>query len=362
MTRHQTHPRDGLIDGLRGLAMLGVIAIHLAARVPADHPAALLAQRVDHLGRFGVPLFILVLGVMAVRHYAPRPTGLAWLGRRLVAVGWPYLVWASLYALVAPWDGATSDGRPLAGDWASGEGFALRVAAIVGGYSAEHLWYMPAYLTLVLALPLLLWPVRRLLGWPDGARILAALLFGLAAAQIALLSYIEQWVRRDVTPPLLVGWLLRAEGRIALQWLGFFAAGGLLELVRSPPPTLPGFQAARAVFGVLIFGGLALRLPASPRFDDFWCSPAIAGSLAAFLLWAPVALQWGADARVVAWLRSIGRHSLPIYLSHVLWLRLGWWAGERWGVAPGLLAAGAATLLGSWLYIRVHGRIFGATG
>lgn len=336
--------RSTLVDGLRGLAMLGVVAIHLAARVPADSPWQGASQVVDHLGRFGVPLFLAVLGWGAAQPDHRRPVAsLGWLGARLWAVLPAYLVWALLYAVLAPWDGDA-----LPGSWQPGAGLGERLWRTAAGYSAEQLWYMPAYLTLlplvaaVAALP------RRVAAGVAGAAVLGMLV---------LVGQVEAVVAADTTPPPLAGWILRSEGRLPLPWLGFVAAGALLARVplAAGPRWLQGLRLAVGMAGHAL---IAQRAPSSPRFDDFWCSLAMPGSLLAFLLWAPVLLAWLAERRPGAWLTTVGRNSLAMYLSHVLFLRLGWAIGAPLGLGPGLAIAALATAAGCAVYLPVHRRLF----
>lgn len=336
--------RSTLVDGLRGLAMLGVVAIHLAARVPADSSWQGGAQVIDHFGRFGVPLFLAVLGWGAAQPGHRRPVAsLGWLGARLRAVLPAYLVWALLYAVLAPWDGDA-----LPGSWQPGEGLGERLWRTAAGYSAEQLWYMPAYLSLLPLVALVAALPRRL-----AAGLAALALVGM----LALLGQLEAVVAADTTPPPLAGWILRSEGRLPLPWIGFVAAGALLAkvtLVAGPR----WLQALRLAVGLAGHVLIAQRTPGSPRFDDFWCSLAMPGSLLAFLLWAPVVLAWLAGRRPGEWLAAIGRNSLAIYLGHVLFLRVGWAIGAPLGLGPGLALAALTTAAGCAVYLPVHKRLF----
>ncbi len=339
-----TAARNQQIDGLRGLAMLGVVAIHLAARVPADGEWQRLAQVVDHLGRFGVPLFLAVLGWGAAQPHPRQPVAsLAWLGGRLRAVLPAYLAWALLYALLAPWDGDA-----LPGGWLPSEGLGERLWRTLAGYSGEQLWYMPAYLSLLPLVALAGRLPRRLAG-------LLAATAGLA--MLGLLLHVEQVVAVDTTPPVLAGWILRSEGRLPLPWLGFVGLGALAWQLPLAWGTR-GLQALRLVVGLAVHVAIALRLPSSPRFDDFWCSPAMLWSLLAFLLWAPVAVAWLGERRPGVWLAAIGKNSLAIYLGHVLFLRLGWAIGAPLGLGVGLAIATLATLAGCAVYLPMHKKLF----
>lgn len=349
--------RDDLIDGLRGLAILGVVLIHVVARLPDALQSC--AAWLDHAGRFGVPLFFAVSGAMVSRqqvHALAPPDSFTWLLRRLRVVAIPYLLWAVVYALLGA--------APLAGGAEDADAIATRVIAVGLGYSAEHLWFMPAYLGLMLAVPPLVASARGVLGVRHGRWLLRGALLATAAAQVVMLWAVERHVSAAVAPPQWVALLLQSEGRIPLQWMGFFALGWLLDEARLWQ-RLAGARPAWLAIGA---GGVAhvwvaARAPRSPQFDDFWCAPSMAIVTAAVLVWAPPLLAAGMRRaqRWPAWLGWCGRHSLPIYLAHVAGLVVvEIAAADDWLLHRGLWLAVAmlvATVL-TWLAVWGHGRLF----
>jgi peptidoglycan/LPS O-acetylase OafA/YrhL len=346
--------RDSLLDGLRGLAILGVVLIHVVARLPEDQQAV--ARWLDHAGRFGVPLFLVVAGAMVSRqhvHAAVAPDSFAWLTRRLQVVAIPYVVWALAYALV--------EAAPLAGGWQPGEPLLTRLVAIVLGYSAEQLWYMPAYLGLLLLMVPLATAARWLRG-RFGAGPLRAVLAGLVAAQFGLLLALGQVSAAQSPPPPWAAWLLHNEGRIPLQWLGFVATGWLIDDLGgwrrlAQPPLRPLWLVA----GLVLHGWVAMRPAASAQFDDFWCSTAIFWVTVAVLAWAPPLLGAARTAGWPVWLAALGRRSLPIYLAHVAGLlAVERWAPEGWLLHRPLWLAVAVVLsvLVTAVAVRLHPRLF----
>ena len=344
------------LDFLRGLAIVAVVLIHLAARVPASHGWAFAAQWLDHFCRFGVPLFLAAHTAMVVRRalgVGPRRAGLRLRWRTVVV---PYLLWSALYAGLGLLDGQWQPPATAAG-W---------LYDLTLGYTAEQLWFMPAYLGALVLVPLWAALVR---GWaraPGRWPWLAGMAVLLAAAQLAGQVWLVAVSSVDRAPPPLAGWLLRAEGRSPLHWIGCLGAGvGIgAALARGwrPPP----WSRWLALPALALHAWVALRPPQAPRFDDFWCSPAMSGGFALFLLWAWPLAQWSEAAAVpvVRWvyngLSRLGRDSLPLYLAHVAWLRLAWWAvGETWPLPAALAAAALAVVAGSWAYFPVHAAVFG---
>lgn len=339
--------------------MVSVLLLHLAGRVPAGHSAQATAQFVDHLCRFGVPLFLAAhTAALVLQGPSPVPWGRT-LARRLRIVALPYLLWSALYAGLGLLDG----------QWTPPQAPAAIAAELLLGYTAEQLWYMPAYFGALLLVPL--WTL--LLRWEADARTptlgTSRLLLALAAAGLGIQLAAQAWLvevsRLDQAPPVLAGWLLRSEGRTPLHWLGFLTAGlalgSLLARGWRPPPwsrwlALPAFA---------LHVWVALRSPQAPRFDDFWCSPAMTAGFALFLLWAwPLAAlrpsgKSAVAALIYAGVAELGRLSLPVYLGHIAWLRLAWWAvGESWPLPWALLAGLAAMIGGTLLYLPVHAWVF----
>lgn len=345
--------------------MASVLLLHLAGRVPAEHEAQALSQWIDHLCRFGVPLFLAAHTAGLVLRGPSGEAQLPGLLRRLGAVAPPYLLWSALYAGLGLMDGQ--------GNWlGAGPSEIVRLTAeILLGYTGEQLWYMPAYLGALLLVPL--W--ARLLCWEPGSgkptlttlKTLVILAVVGLALQLAGQAWLVEVARVDRSPPLVAGWLLRSEGRTPLHWLGFLTAGlalGALLARGWRPPTWARWLALPAL-GLHVW--LALRPPQAPRFDDFWCSPAMTAGFALFLLWAwpLVTLAAAAKSPAFAWIfgrvAALGRRSLPVYLGHIAWLRLAWWAvGDTWPLPWALLAGLAAMIAGTWLYLPVHDRLFSA--
>lgn len=339
--------------------MISVLLLHLAGRMPAGHPAQPIAQFIDHLCRFGVPLFLAAhTAALVLQGPSPEPGGRT-LARRLRIVAVPYLLWSALYAGLGLLDG----------QWTPPHAPAAIAAEFLLGYTAEQLWYMPAYLGALLLVPL--W--SGLLRWEVDARTpthaTSKRLIALAAAGLGLQLAGQVWLvevsRVDQAPPLLAGWLLRSEGRSPLHWLGFLTAGLALGSLFARGWRPPPWSRWLALPALLLHFWLALRPPQAPRFDDFWCSPAMTGGFALFLHWAwpLVALASSAKSlwlkRFYAGLAGLGRRSLPVYLGHIAWLRLAWWAvGESWPLPWALLAGLAAMVGGTWVYVPLHDRLF----
>ena len=344
------------LDALRGLAITAVVLIHLAARVPAGHAWAVAAQPIDHFCRFGVPLFLAAHTAMVARQALAGPPSWRTLLERLRLVAVPYLVWSLLYGALGPVDGQWQPPADAAG-W---------LTEIALGYTAEQLWFMPAYLgALALVVPGA--ALVRAAGRAGPPWLSLAAVVGVAlTAQVAGQAWLVTVSQVDRAPPALAGWLLRAEGRSPLHWIGFLAVGWWIGLHWTRGWRPPAWSRWLALPALAFHGWLALRPSQASRFDDFWCSPAMTGVFVLFLLWGwPLVVRLESiKAPWMQWfcavLVRLGRDSLPVYLAHVAWLRLAWWAlGDRWPLPASLAAATVATVVGSLLYFPVHAALFG---
>lgn len=94
--------RNQIIDDLRGICMLGVIAIHVGSFVlEAPQPNSFLYMLLEIISRYSVPAFFFISGYGLFYQYRPEHTVnyLPFLKKRLQSVGLPYVIWSLLYLL-----------------------------------------------------------------------------------------------------------------------------------------------------------------------------------------------------------------------------------------------------------------------
>ncbi len=332
--------------------MVGVVAIHLVARIAQDSALHPVGRWLDHASRFGVPLFLAAAGSMLAAQAQEVQDWQQWLLRRLRAVVPAYLVWALIYGAVAPLDG---QGMAL---WGGELAWPARLLSVVFGYGAEQLYFMTAYLGLLLVAPLVGLVLQRLTTSAISALVMLAVALAALAANTWLLAQCSELVQ--VRAPLhgIAGWLLQTEARTPLHWFGFYLCGVALGQLQVSGLRMPPALYWLAVPAALLHGWIALRSPLATQFDDFWCSPALVASSITFALWGPPLAKRLDNLRLGGWLAVIGRESLGIYLAHVLFLRLSWAATAALPlpVALGLTVLG--TLAGTAAYLPLHRRLF----
>ncbi|MFQ5877716.1 MAG: acyltransferase family protein, partial [Acidobacteriota bacterium] len=140
-------PRLAQLDLLRGAAILGVVAIHatspflgeMAAAGAEGTPAFRLLLAFNQLGRYSVPGFFLMAGLLAAVVWGDRcgrPGGTRlFLRRRLARILLPYLTWSAVFFLAPLWlrGGAGAAGvirRLLLGETFAGGYFLVALAQL----------------------------------------------------------------------------------------------------------------------------------------------------------------------------------------------------------------------------------------
>lgn len=96
-SQHTDQQRNHFLDTLKGFAILGVVCVHFggsfATSANAWTPSFYTGLALNQFFHFAVPLFIFISGLLASPYRSHRQIGLGryYLGR-ILAIGWPYLI------------------------------------------------------------------------------------------------------------------------------------------------------------------------------------------------------------------------------------------------------------------------------
>ena len=270
------------IDALKGLAIFAVVGLHTLP---------IYSHRLTGPGAFGINLLALavpVFMVASIRFAASEVPRIGWnsIRRRASRLTAIYFFWTAFYLA---WLSAL---RP--GYWASvTTGRWTTFQTIFLGGAFFHLYFLPALIQLLLALPILVLATRRRgWAWAAFAVTTAALVFG------------------DFARPgsLAVAWL---HHRWIFDWLpeGIAAAGLAAGTIRCRRPIL------------WIAAGVALLLVES-QIALHHNNPSVTAYARAGLPIASVGLFVLAQQlrSVPRWLGRLGQHSLGVYLLHIVTL------------------------------------------
>lgn len=198
------------IEYIRGLAMLGVVAIHTGSQylllnpTPNVHLVALF----EIVSRFSVPIFFFVSAFgLFYRMNLAEPFGYAkFLRRRFKAVLIPYLLWSTLYLVHDNW----FNGWQLFPE----PDYAAEIYAF--GLAKYHLYFLVILIWFYLLMPLWIWLVRRM----TPARLL-----WLLAAQLVFDYWSSYYVLEAEN--LFVKWRLNW---LVLHYAFVFVFGGALAV------------------------------------------------------------------------------------------------------------------------------------
>ncbi|MCB0985111.1 MAG: acyltransferase, partial [Ilumatobacter sp.] len=292
--------RELELDGLRAIALGRVVLWHTFA-------AAWITWVVS-----AVPAMFFVTGSLLAASLLRRPSWAvvrARARRLLVPLGvYSAVVLAGMLVL------ADGRGGPAAGGWwrwmvplwdPAGPGW-------TDGWGSSHLWYLRAYLWVLLAAPFVWWAWRRRPGLVTAASVVA-----FAAVEVAPWSGALAWRAGD-----LLLYVLFTIG-------GFWHRVGAFRTVR------PGHRLAA---GLLAFTGagvvvLAVGMPPGGVVNDDHLLHLLmgAGWLAVIGAFERPFTAWCTRPRVADVLAMVSRRSLTIYLWHPLAIVLGYWVLDQVG-------------------------------
>ncbi|MGY1397099.1 acyltransferase [Streptomyces coelicolor] len=321
------------IDLLRVLCTAAVVLVHAsAAFIDAGHRTTGILG--DTAGRFAVPVFFAMAGWAALSG-APVDDETRLLSR-LGRILRPMAVWTALYLLCAYVTGASGAG--------TGEEAARSLFGSVE--AAFHLWYLYAYVPLLLLLGVLVLVVRRRALPRRSLALLVAL--AVAPALAGDVREITGWAPPDwgwSVPLSTVVYAVAGAALLAAPRLGpralwaagaavAFAALAVYQLTVRHPAAYGGVAVAALTFAVI--GTVAgVRVPERARPLVARLSDASFGTYLVHLLWvrllvAPVAgrLPDGPWAPAALAVTALAAAALSFAVS-LLWGRPGWrkWLG-----------------------------------
>ena len=207
--------RNQIIDNLRGLCMLGVIAIHIGSLALAPQSFTLYVV-LEVLSRYSVPAFFFIsgYGLFLKDDLGPGFSYLGFLKQRLISTGLPYLTW-SLFYLLYFWAILPPGYVSLA---------PLSLAYVLFfGLGCYHLYFMVILLWFHGSYPLWRWLLKRLLSTSAFLALGVLLLFQLA---------FNWWTTHpgldpDSLPLIARHFFNHRLNYLPLHYLLIFMAGGL---------------------------------------------------------------------------------------------------------------------------------------
>ncbi len=174
--------RNIVVDRLRGLAMLGVLGIHIGPFVFASSTPRLdLFLLFQVFSRFAVPAFFFISGFgLFCNDALHRPFHYVnFIKKHLLTVGLPYFVWSFFYIALWQWEDMYRPDRSFS--------ISVLIVKFLLGEGCYHIYFMVILLYFYFSMPF--W--RRLVGWVSekSASGMAVSLAVLAGLQILLYNW-----------------------------------------------------------------------------------------------------------------------------------------------------------------------------
>ena len=273
-------------DALRGLAIMGVVLIHISGMyyVTIGTPAIVFNQ----LSRFAVPVFLILSGWgLTITHSLRNGYG-NFLARRSRKILPLYLFWTLVYFLLHIVRGSTS----------------LSLSSVIGafifGNSEYHMYYVPLLFFFYITYPLFL----RIGQYRSGVFL------------TFVITLVSMYI--SIFEGNLTGWV----GPNVFSWMVYFTFGVWLGLNLDKVTKRLNSGKIRALLsalvilavGLLLIEMKALRITTNLKTADLMT--AMKGSVIIYsLLIVLVFMSWGVTSR---FLIKLGKHAYGIYLFHPL--------------------------------------------
>jgi surface polysaccharide O-acyltransferase-like enzyme len=278
-------------DFIKGVAMLGVILIHVTAtimeKVPANEGGIFLA--INQICRFSVPVFFMLSGLFLFYRYYGSEFSLAqFLRKRARFIIVPYLIWSLIYMTYSWFFHQPVPHTP--------KDFAVK---LLTGQAYYHLYFVCVMVQFYLILPVLFWGFRRF--------------GGLTMVALSLMLY-------AITVTVMPVWSAYRDNAISLfpNWLFYFCLGGWMgqrvDRLRQMIDRLPKAGVS------LIFGSMVILTLTesffykSYGFNNFTVT---LYSIASLFIWLQLGGRWKSS-----WITVLGRYSYGVYLVHPIILDL----------------------------------------
>ncbi len=287
-------------DYIKGIAMLGVIFIHVSANSLRPFDSLTdggLFFIINQLGRFSVPVFFMLSGLfLFYRYYDNESFPIkSFYKKRTMYIVIPYLVWSFAYLLY---------GNMIHPETSPHTGKQVIEAIFFGG-SYYHLYFLIVMVQFYLLLPVLVWAFRKIGG------------LTLVSVTLLLTVVAQSMTWWEVTQN--ISWL-QSYTENAMNyfhlWLFYFCLGGWIgqqgDRIQSLMNKIP-FPAVALLFltstVVMLFESLARK------HTGFFNYSVIFYSVTSLVFWFQVTSKWKAS-----WLHTLGRFSFGLYLIHPMLL------------------------------------------
>lgn len=333
--------RNVYLDFLKGVAIIGVFIIHVNALTFSEENLSVFSLYFDSFSRYGVPFFFGVLGYMTVIRYVHTEDWKGFFKRKGIMIVIPYLLWSFLYFFVPTVYPFLEEGH--------GKKTPLDVLL---GYSEVHLYFMIPYLTFILLTPFVVKGIKKF-----QPKTISRIAIILTALHVFILITVENDILNGNNT-----WYHETDYLLIVHWIAFYSIGLFIGINKEAVLSLIKFEKwkrKRSLFlssfvyliavSVYVFTFKVLFPYATPNL--------VLNSLVALWMFS-VFYHYFRNRKGVQWISRLGKHTFPFYLSHVLFIKIGYFLFCSGGITTmNLIFVSIFGFALSVLYIFLHNKI-----
>lgn len=333
--------RNLYLDFLKGIAIIGVFIIHVNALTFNEENLTIFSLFFDSFSRFAVPFFFGVLGYMTVIRYIHVDSWKKFYQRKLFYIVVPYFLWSFLYFFV-----------PTVYPFIAERHGKETIWVILLGYSEVHLYFMVPYLTFILLTPLVIKAIKKF-----QKKTISRVATILTALHVLLLISVESDILKGNDT-----WYHDTGYLLIIHWLAFYSIGLFIGINKESVLSLINrekWERKRSLFlaGVLYFISVSIYVFTYKVLFPYATPHLVLNAFIA--LWGfSVFYHYFRNAKWIHWFSRLGKNTFPFYLSHVLFIKVGYFIFCSEGItAIKLMLVSIFSFVLSILYILLHNKI-----
>jgi probable poly-beta-1,6-N-acetyl-D-glucosamine export protein len=330
--------RNPYIDFLKGVAIIGVFMIHIVGLTFSEEHINIFSLYIDSFSRYAVPFFFGVLGYMTVIRYVHIDDWKPFFKRKGVTIVIPYLLWSFLYFFVPTVYPFVEENQGKETLW-----------DVLLGYSEVHLYFMIPYLTFLLLTPIV---VKGIHTFSKKTMSRIAIIF--TALHVLLLIYVENDILNGQST-----WYHDTGYLLVIHWMAFYSIGLFIginkEVVLSQFNREKWKEKRRLVIaGIFYFISVSVYVFTFKVLFPYATPHLVLNALIALWMFS-VFYHYFRHAKWVRWISWLGSRTFPFYLSHVLFIKIGFFLFCSKGISWfNLLFVSVFAFVLSIFYVYLH--------
>ncbi|WP_162985724.1 acyltransferase [Virgibacillus halodenitrificans] len=333
--------RNLYLDFLKGVAIISVFVIHVNALTFDEENLTIFSLYFDSFSRFAVPFFFGVLGYMTVTRYIYTENWKDFFQRKGMLIAIPYLLWSLLYFFVPTVYPFLEEGHGKQNSW-----------DVLLGYSEVHLYFMIPYLTFLIFTPAVVKAIKKF-----QKQTISRIAIIITALHVLLLISVESDVLSGNHT-----WYHETGYLLIVHWISFYSIGLFIGINKYAVLSLVNrdkWERKRSVLlaGVLYFISVSIYVFTFKVLFPYATPHLVLNALIA--LWGfSVFYHYFRYSKGMRYITLLGGNTFPFYLSHILFIKIGYFIFCSEGITPmNLILVSISGFALSLLYVLLHNKI-----